>query len=89
LHHYRESIRYFEGGGDNYHAAVTRFNIAATLVEAGRFPDALEYAKAALRGYESYGQRAAAEIEQTQGRIAWIEQAAKAEEKEKESGGKS
>jgi tetratricopeptide (TPR) repeat protein len=77
LPHYREAIRYFEAAGDLYHAAVTRFNVALALAEAGRFPDALDYAHAALRNYETYGERAAEEIAKTQRLIVEIEEAMK------------
>ncbi len=41
---------------------------------AGRLTDAREYAYAALRNYQTYGDRAAAETQRTQGLIAEIEQ---------------
>ena len=74
LPHYREAIRYFEAAGDLYQAAGTRFNVAVGLMQAGRLEDAREYAYAALRNYQTYGDRAAAEIQQAQGLIAEIEQ---------------
>jgi tetratricopeptide (TPR) repeat protein len=75
LPHYREAIRCFEAGGNLYEAARTRQNIALGLIQAGRLADAREYATAALRNYQTYGDRAAAEIQETQGLIAEIEQA--------------
>jgi hypothetical protein len=51
LHHYRESIRYKHWAGDLYGAAVTRYNVALALADAGRFADAREYALAALRNF--------------------------------------
>jgi tetratricopeptide (TPR) repeat protein len=77
LAHYRESIRYQEMQGNLYGAAVTRFNVALTLTRAGRLADAREYATAALRNYQTYGDRAAEEIQRTQGLIADIEGAMK------------
>jgi tetratricopeptide (TPR) repeat protein len=74
LHHYRESIRYAEAANNLYEAARYRFNAAITLANAGRFQDALDYAQAALRNYSTFGDRAAAEIQQTQQLIAQIEQ---------------
>ncbi len=54
---------------DNYYyAAQLRYNVAIALA------DALLYAQAALRNYATYGDRAAAEIQETQGLIEWIEQ---------------
>ena len=74
LPHYREAIRYFEAAGNLYHAAVARFNVALALRDAGRLADAREYALAALRNFQTYGDRAAAEIQKTQRLIDWIEQ---------------
>jgi tetratricopeptide (TPR) repeat protein len=72
LGHYREAIRYEEMQGDVYGAGQTRFNVAVALADARRFGDALEYAKAALRNFESYGPRAAADIQKGRGLIAKI-----------------
>jgi len=44
-------------------------------LQVGRLSDAAEYARAALRNYETYGQAAAAEIQKTQQLLARIEQA--------------
>jgi tetratricopeptide (TPR) repeat protein len=73
LSHYRESIRYEEMQGNLYGAAQTRFNVAIGLANAGRLADALLYAQAALRNFTTYGDRAAAEVQETQGLIEWIE----------------
>ena len=70
--HYREAIQRFEQAGDLYNAAQTRFNVAIALLNTGRREDALEYAEAALRGFESYGERAKKMIEKTRGLIAEI-----------------
>jgi tetratricopeptide (TPR) repeat protein len=75
LHQAREAIRYEEMQGNLYGAAQSRGNVALALTQAGRLADAREYALAALRNYETYGDRAAAEIQRTQGLIAEIEQA--------------
>jgi len=74
LPHYSESIRYWEVVGNLYNAARTRFNVAATLADAGRLSDALAYAQAALRNFETYGDRAADDIQKTQRLIAMIRQ---------------
>lgn len=74
LTHYREAVRYFEAAGDVYHAATVRFNVAIGLANAGRVPDALAYAQAALQGFSTFGDRAAADIQDTQGLIALIQQ---------------
>lgn len=75
VQHYRESIHYEEMQGNLYGAAQTRFNVARGFLYAGRREDALEYAQSALRGYETYGERAAAEIEETRQLIAAIREA--------------
>jgi tetratricopeptide (TPR) repeat protein len=77
LAHYRECIGYMEHGGDVYGAAQARSNLALTLRRAGRFPDAREYALAALRGYQTFGDRAKDEVTRTLKMIAQIEQAQK------------
>ncbi len=73
LPHYREAIRYSELGGDLYEAAKYRSNVALALMQARRLDDAGEYARAALRNYETYGERAAEEIQKTKGLIEGIE----------------
>lgn len=75
LSHYYEAIRYFEGAGNLYDAGRARFNVAITLTNASRLDDALLYAQAALRNFATYGEGAAADIQDTQGLIARIEQA--------------
>ena len=74
LPHWRECIRYDEAAGNLYGAAQTRYNVARALAQADRLADAREYAYAALRNYQTYGDRAAADIQETQGLIDWIEQ---------------
>ena len=65
LAHFSRAIRYREIQGDAHSASLTRRNIAVTLVGAGRLEDALEYARTALRGFESYGDSAADDIQKT------------------------
>jgi tetratricopeptide (TPR) repeat protein len=74
LPHYREAIRYDELTGDLYGAAQDRFNVALALAQAGRLADAREYALAALRNYETFGDRAAEKIQETRGLVARIEE---------------
>ncbi|NJL28228.1 MAG: tetratricopeptide repeat protein [Thermoanaerobaculia bacterium] len=71
--HYRDAIRYREKQGNVYGASNTRFNVALALAQAGRLQDALEYARAALRGFESYGESAAGDIQKTRQVIEVIE----------------
>jgi tetratricopeptide (TPR) repeat protein len=75
LPHYQESIRYEELQGNLYGAGQTRHNVALALAQAGRLRDALLYAQAALRNFETYGARAQADIDDTEQLIADIQQA--------------
>lgn len=77
LPHYRDAIRFCEVAGAIYNAAITRRSVAITLANAGRFVDARDYANAALRNFQTFGDRAAAEIQKTQELIADIERALK------------
>jgi tetratricopeptide (TPR) repeat protein len=70
---FREAIQYTEQVGDLYWAANTRRNAAINLAKAGRYNDAKEYAEAALRNFETFGDRAADEIRKTQLLIAEID----------------
>ena len=72
--HYQNAIRYDEKRGDLYSAALNRKNATLALIDIGRLGDARAYALAALRNYETYGDRAADEIEQTQRLLAQIDQ---------------
>jgi tetratricopeptide (TPR) repeat protein len=72
--HWRESIRYEEAQGNVYGAAQTRGNIALAFARAGRWLDALDYARAALRDFQSFGAHATQDIQETQRLIALIEQ---------------
>ncbi|MGA2074532.1 MAG: tetratricopeptide repeat protein [Terriglobia bacterium] len=77
LAHYRESIRYRESAGDLYGAAKTQFNTAVALARRGRFHDAKEYALAALRNYQTYGEGAKDDVLKTLKLIAYIDNAMK------------
>ena len=66
LSHWREAIRYFEAAGDLLHAGQVRFNVAMLLTGAGRVADALDYARAALRGFSTYGSGASEYLQRTQ-----------------------
>jgi tetratricopeptide (TPR) repeat protein len=74
LHHWEESIRYWEVQGDLYGAAQVKYNVALALAQRGRFEEALLYAGAALRNYTEFGPGAAAEVQETQELIAAIEE---------------
>jgi tetratricopeptide (TPR) repeat protein len=75
LAHYRRSIGYWESARDLYGAAQTQRNVAVALALAGRFPDAKEYALAALRNYQPYGEGAKDDILDTLKLIAQIDKA--------------
>jgi tetratricopeptide (TPR) repeat protein len=70
LSHYREAIHRYENVGDVYRAADTQSYIAAALADTGRVADAREYARAALRSFETYGAGAAEMIQRTQQLLA-------------------
>ncbi|MBZ5617833.1 MAG: CHAT domain-containing protein [Acidobacteriia bacterium] len=76
LHHFRESIRFHESTDNLYGVAETGRNIAITLLKAGRFADAKDYALAALHNYQTYGDSAQEKVQLTLDLIALIEQAA-------------
>ncbi len=75
LPHFRESIRLQETQADLYGAGTSRGNVALLLARSGRLEDAREYAVAALRNYETYGEGAAQKIQKTQELIGQIDQA--------------
>lgn len=72
LPHFRQAIQLEEMQADLYDAALIRFSVAVHLLGAERRADALQYAEAALRGFESYGERAAEGLEGARGLIALI-----------------
>jgi tetratricopeptide (TPR) repeat protein len=79
LSHFRKSIRYNEVAGNLYGAALTRYNVALALIRLDRFVDALDYANAALRNFETYGEGAMEWIQKTRNLIAQIEKALQAQ----------
>ncbi len=70
--HYQSSIRFGEQSGDTHGASRTRSSVAVALLAAGRRADALEYAETALREFESFGEKAASDIEAARRLIARI-----------------
>jgi tetratricopeptide (TPR) repeat protein len=74
--HYRESIRYEEMQGNLYGAALTRYNVARAYADAGRFDDALLFARAALANFEQFGPAAGDWIERARQVIGMIERLA-------------
>ncbi len=79
LSHSRDSIRYNEMAGNLYGAAGTRYNVAVMIIRSGRFVDALDYANAALRNFETYGEGAMEWIQKTRNLIIQIEKALQAQ----------
>jgi tetratricopeptide (TPR) repeat protein len=75
LKHLRQAVRYFEGAGDLFGAGQTRFNAAVTLLSAGRLDDARSFAEAALANFQTFGERAAADIQNAVTLIADIDKA--------------
>jgi tetratricopeptide (TPR) repeat protein len=75
LPHYREAIRYFEAASDDYGAGQTRLSVAATLAlpGSGRLADAREYARAALRDFQPYGDAAGDMVQKSQQLLEMIE----------------
>lgn len=75
LPHYDKSIRYKEMSGSQYGAGQTRYNVALGLAQANRLADARAYAVADLRDFHSFGNRAVADVQDTQHLLSLIEQA--------------
>jgi tetratricopeptide (TPR) repeat protein len=73
LPHYQDSIRYDEKQNNLYGAAQTRYSVAWYLALAGRLANARAYALAALRNFETYGDRAADKIQNTRNLLAEID----------------
>ncbi len=73
LAHFRYSIRYAEMEDDIHGAAVTRLFIAGILTKHGRLADAQAYASAGLSNFETFGDRAAEEIQKSREMLGEIE----------------
>jgi tetratricopeptide (TPR) repeat protein len=81
LPHWREAIRQAEAAGDRYEAGQARSNIAIGLADAGRFDDALLYANAAVRDFESVGVWADTDLNKAQRLIHQIQETLATSEK--------
>ncbi|HXG24454.1 MAG TPA: hypothetical protein VNJ09_07875, partial [Chthonomonadales bacterium] len=81
IYHWNQDIHYDELAGNQFGAGQTRFNIALLLAEDGRLSDALLYARAALRNFESYEGRAKDREDRTKELIAEIERGMEAGKK--------
>jgi tetratricopeptide (TPR) repeat protein len=75
LRHHQQCIRYREQAGDIFRAGQARGNVAMTLSDAGRLPDARAYAEAALANFRTFGDRAADAVRRTERIITAIDQA--------------
>ncbi len=73
LVHYQRSIRHKEAREDSYAAGQTRYNVANVLATAGRFGDALRYARAALDNFRQVGVGAAERVDLAERLIAELE----------------
>ena len=73
LQHYQESIRHAESASEFYGAAQTRFNVALALFYVSRFDDAREYARTALRNFQTFGASAKDDVLKTLDLIAKID----------------
>ena len=71
--HYQRSIQYCESQDDRRGAGMARFNTAHVLSQVARGHDALLYARAALRDFESAGPGAAAEADRARQLITDLE----------------
>lgn len=80
LHHYNKSIQHEESQGNLFGAGQTRYNVALDLMQADRLADALLYAQAARRNFETYGERAAEMMQKTKDLIAQIEKLKESQE---------
>lgn len=58
-------------------AAITQYNVAVALARRGHFANAKEYALAALRNFQTYGEGAKDELMKTFKLIAMIDQGLK------------
>ena len=74
LTEWQAAIRYAELADDRFAAGEIRSNMAMALAQQGRFVDARAYAMAAVRDFETFGQRAIAEIEKANELLATIDQ---------------
>lgn len=71
--HFREAVRYAEGGADAFSAATFRYNAALALYQARRFPEARLYVESALGGFISFGNAAAEQTRMAMELVADIE----------------
>lgn len=71
--HWQRAINYREQSGDRLGAARARFNVALALRDAGRLEEANAYAVAASDGFQTFGQRAAADIQNAERLITEID----------------
>lgn len=74
LDNWQQGIALFESIGNLFEAGKHRRNISVFLIQDNRLSDALLYARAALRNFESYGGRAKDMEDRTKGLIAAIEE---------------
>jgi tetratricopeptide (TPR) repeat protein len=73
LRNYQQAIQYCERQDNPFIAGQTRYNAALALINAGRYPEALLYAQAALRDFQSTGPGAAGRADLTRQLIERLE----------------
>ncbi|HEY5151826.1 MAG TPA: tetratricopeptide repeat protein, partial [Mycobacterium sp.] len=73
LGYFREGIRYATTAGNTYSAGLKRYNAAFLLSNAGRTTEALAWANAALRDYQTVGAGAQDEVDKTAALIAQLQ----------------
>ncbi|MER7273183.1 CHAT domain-containing protein [Dactylosporangium sp. NPDC000244] len=72
--HYQQSIHYGEASGDAFSAGLSRENVAIALARDGRIGDALLYAQAARRDFQTVGAGAADNLAKVESLIEQLEE---------------
>ena len=71
--HYQQAIRYRLMSGNVFGVAQIHQQMALMFERTHRLPDALEYARAAMDGYEGFGRAAAGKVREIRELIRRIE----------------
>ena len=70
IEHYNQAVKFKKQAGDNYGAAKSNFNLAVALFMLAQFEHGGQYAREALRGFESLGKEAEWDVQKTRSLIA-------------------
>jgi tetratricopeptide (TPR) repeat protein len=73
LFNYNKAVKFSEASGNYYFAAQVQNNLAIALARNGRLSDALLYARASLRNFESYGQGTKENVHRVNQLVDYIE----------------